>query len=246
MFPTTVRQRLWFLAYLYSSLPVLWCCHGRPVAPEAEGPKKTGENNSRHETEYVVITSVITVMTCGGGAQHFADCNREIRELNPNIRIETLVSRLPRSYGRCTWATERQSTRCFLCGNGCLPRLCRKARQVRATNGLLIYWSLKSSTQTSQQKSGVMMGLGETKEEIIQVLKDLREHGVTMLTLGQYLAPSRHHLPVERYVPPSEFDELKVALELGFTHAACGPFVRSSYPCRLASTRYGNQVTLIA
>ncbi|GAL19762.1 lipoate synthase [Vibrio maritimus] len=75
-----------------------------------------------------------------------------------------------------------------------------------------------------------MMGLGETKEEIVEVLKDLRAHGVTMLTLGQYLAPSRHHLPVERYVPPSEFDELKeIALELGFTHAACGPFVRSSY-----------------
>ncbi|MFA0698873.1 lipoyl synthase, partial [Vibrio sp. 10N.222.49.C9] len=79
-------------------------------------------------------------------------------------------------------------------------------------------------------KSGVMMGLGETKEEIVEVLKDLRAHGVSMLTLGQYLAPSRHHLPVERYVPPAEFDELKeIALELGFTHAACGPFVRSSY-----------------
>ena len=84
--------------------------------------------------------------------------------------------------------------------------------------------------QQNPPPSGVMMGLGETKEEIVQVLKDLREHGVTMLTLGQYLAPSRHHLPVERYVPPSEFDELKeIALELGFTHAACGPFVRSSY-----------------
>ena len=79
-------------------------------------------------------------------------------------------------------------------------------------------------------KSGLMMGLGETNEEIVEVLKDLREHGVNMLTLGQYLQPSRHHLPVKRYVPPAEFDELKdVAMDLGFSHAACGPFVRSSY-----------------
>ncbi|MGR5542639.1 lipoyl synthase, partial [Vibrio campbellii] len=88
----------------------------------------------------------------------------------------------------------------------------------------------KQQHPTVPTKSGLMMGLGETKEEIVEVLKDLRAHGVTMLTLGQYLAPSRHHLPVERYVPPEEFDELKeIALELGFTHAACGPFVRSSY-----------------
>ena len=79
-------------------------------------------------------------------------------------------------------------------------------------------------------KSGLMVGLGETNEELIQVLKDLRAHGVTMLTLGQYLQPSKFHLPVERYVSPKEFEELKrIAFDLGFTHAACGPFVRSSY-----------------
>jgi lipoic acid synthetase len=79
-------------------------------------------------------------------------------------------------------------------------------------------------------KSGLMMGLGETNEEILQVMQDLRDHGVTMLTLGQYLQPSRHHLPVERYVPPAEFEELKEQAEaMGFTHAACGPLVRSSY-----------------
>ena len=111
------------------------------------------------------------------------------------------------------------------------PRLYRKVRP-----GANYKWSLELLRQFKEQhphvptKSGLMMGLGETKEEIVEVLKDLRAHGVTMLTLGQYLAPSRHHLPVERYVPPAEFDELKeVALELGFTHAACGPFVRSSY-----------------
>ncbi|EPC8673311.1 lipoyl synthase, partial [Vibrio vulnificus] len=111
------------------------------------------------------------------------------------------------------------------------PRLYRKVRP-----GANYQWSLDLLKKFKEQhpdvptKSGLMMGLGETKEEIVEVLKDLRAHGVTMLTLGQYLAPSRHHLPVERYVPPAEFDELKeIALELGFTHAACGPFVRSSY-----------------
>ena len=79
-------------------------------------------------------------------------------------------------------------------------------------------------------KSGLMVGLGETNAEIIEVMRDLRRHGVTMLTLGQYLQPSRHHLPVQRYVSPDEFDEMKAeAMAMGFTHAACGPFVRSSY-----------------
>lgn len=97
-------------------------------------------------------------------------------------------------------------------------------------------WSLKLLERFKEAhpeiptKSGLMVGLGETNEEIIEVMRDLRRHGVTMLTLGQYLQPSRHHLPVQRYVSPDEFDEMKAeALAMGFTHAACGPFVRSSY-----------------
>ncbi|HAD43622.1 MAG TPA: lipoyl synthase, partial [Plesiomonas shigelloides] len=112
-----------------------------------------------------------------------------------------------------------------------VPRLYRQIRP-----GADYQWSLtllqkfKELHPDVPTKSGLMMGLGETNEEILQVMQDLRDHGVTMLTLGQYLQPSRHHLPVQRYVSPAEFDDFKQkALEMGFTHAACGPFVRSSY-----------------
>lgn len=105
-------------------------------------------------------------------------------------------------------------------------------------------WSLtllerfKQAHPNIPTKSGLMVGLGETNEEIIDVMRDLRKHGVTMLTLGQYLQPSRHHLPVQRYVSPDEFEYMKEqALAMGFTHAACGPFVRSSYHADLSSSR---------
>lgn len=112
-----------------------------------------------------------------------------------------------------------------------VPRIYRQVRPGADYN-----WSLKLLERFKEAhpeiptKSGLMVGLGETNEEIIEVMRDLRRHGVTMLTLGQYLQPSRHHLPVQRYVSPDEFDEMKAeALAMGFTHAACGPFVRSSY-----------------
>ncbi|HHF2968000.1 TPA: lipoyl synthase [Vibrio alginolyticus] len=205
--------------------------HGRPLPPEAEEPQKLAKTIADMKLKYVVITSVDRDDLRDGGAQHFADCNREIRALNPHIKIETLV---PDFRGRMDVALDLMKDNppdVFNHNLETAPRLYRKARP-----GANYKWSLELLKKFKEQhpdvptKSGLMMGLGETKEEIIEVLKDLRAHGVTMLTLGQYLAPSRHHLPVERYVPPSEFDELKeVALELGFTHAACGPFVRSSY-----------------
>ncbi|MGX9419030.1 lipoyl synthase [Vibrio sp. RC27] len=205
--------------------------HGRPVAPEANEPKKLAQTIKDMKLKYVVVTSVDRDDLRDGGAQHFADCNREIRAQNPDIRIETLV---PDFRGRMDTALELLKDNppdVFNHNLETSPRLYRKARP-----GANYKWSLTLLKKFKEQhpdvptKSGLMMGLGETKEEIIEVLKDLRAHGVTMLTLGQYLAPSRHHLPVERYVPPEEFDELKdIALELGFTHAACGPFVRSSY-----------------
>ncbi|OCH15848.1 MULTISPECIES: lipoyl synthase [unclassified Aliivibrio] len=205
--------------------------HGRPVTPEAEEPKKLAKTIQDMKLKYVVITSVDRDDLRDGGAQHFSDCNREIRELNPEIRIETLVPDFRGRMDRALDAMHGNPPDVFNHNLETAPRLYRKVRP-----GANYQWSLdllkkfKEQHPTVPTKSGVMMGLGETKEEIVQVLKDLRDHGVTMLTLGQYLAPSRHHLPVERYVPPAEFDELKeIALELGFTHAACGPFVRSSY-----------------
>ena len=205
--------------------------HGRPLALDPEEPKKLALTIKEMGLKYVVITSVDRDDLCDGGAQHFADCIKQIREHSPQTRIEILT---PDFRGRMEQALEvfRETPPDVFNHNlETAPRMYRVARP-----GADYKWSLELLRRIKEMhphvptKSGVMMGLGETNEEIVQVLKDLREHGVNMLTLGQYLQPSRHHLPVKRYVPPAEFDELKdVAMDLGFSHAACGPFVRSSY-----------------
>ncbi|MCJ7975403.1 lipoyl synthase [Aeromonas veronii] len=205
--------------------------HGRPLALDPEEPKKLALTIKEMNLKYVVITSVDRDDLRDGGAQHFADCIREIREHSPQTRIEILT---PDFRGRMEQALEvfRETPPDVFNHNlETAPRMYRVARP-----GADYKWSLELLRRIKEMhphvptKSGLMMGLGETNEEIVEVLKDLRAHGVNMLTLGQYLQPSRHHLPVKRYVPPAEFDKLKdVAMELGFTHAACGPFVRSSY-----------------
>ena len=205
--------------------------HGRPLALDPDEPKKLALTIKEMGLKYVVITSVDRDDLRDGGAQHFADCIKQIREHSPQTRIEILT---PDFRGRMEQALEvfRETPPDVFNHNlETAPRMYRVARP-----GADYKWSLELLRRIKEMhphvptKSGVMMGLGETNEEIVQVLKDLREHGVNMLTLGQYLQPSRHHLPVKRYVPPHEFDELKaIALDLGFTHAACGPFVRSSY-----------------
>lgn len=205
--------------------------HGRPLALDPEEPKKLALTIKEMGLKYVVITSVDRDDLRDGGAQHFADCIKQIREHSPQTRIEILT---PDFRGRMEQALEvfRETPPDVFNHNlETAPRMYRVARP-----GADYKWSLELLRRIKEMhphvptKSGVMMGLGETNEEIVQVLTDLREHGVNMLTLGQYLQPSRHHLPVKRYVPPAEFDELKdVAMALGFSHAACGPFVRSSY-----------------
>ncbi len=205
--------------------------HGRPLPLDPEEPKKLALTIKEMGLKYVVITSVDRDDLRDGGAQHFADCIKQIREHSPQTRIEILT---PDFRGRMEQALEvfRETPPDVFNHNlETAPRMYRVARP-----GADYKWSLELLRRIKEMhphvptKSGVMMGLGETNEEIVQVLKDLREHGVNMLTLGQYLQPSRHHLPVKRYVPPAEFDELKdVAMNLGFSHAACGPFVRSSY-----------------
>lgn len=205
--------------------------HGRPLALDPEEPKKLALTIKEMNLKYVVITSVDRDDLRDGGAQHFADCIKQIREHSPQTRIEILT---PDFRGRMEQALEvfRETPPDVFNHNlETAPRMYRVARP-----GADYKWSLELLRRIKEMhphvptKSGVMMGLGETNEEIVQVLKDLREHGVNMLTLGQYLQPSRHHLPVKRYVPPAEFDELKeIAMDLGFSHAACGPFVRSSY-----------------
>ncbi|WP_107851554.1 lipoyl synthase [Oceanimonas marisflavi] len=205
--------------------------HGRPLPVDPEEPAKLAKTIKELGLKYVVITSVDRDDLRDGGAQHFADCIRAIREQSPNTKIEILT---PDFRGRMDTALEILKDTppdVFNHNLETAPRLYRVARP-----GADYKWSLELLRRFKEMhpqvatKSGLMMGLGETNEEIVEVLKDLREHNVTMLTLGQYLQPSRHHLPVKRYVPPAEFDELKeVADSIGFTHAACGPFVRSSY-----------------
>ena len=205
--------------------------HGRPLPPSAQEPEKLALTIKEMGLKYVVITSVDRDDLRDGGAQHFADCVKAIRAHNPGIKVEILV---PDFRGRMDTALEILSTAppdVFNHNLETAPRLYRLARP-----GANYKWSLdllkrfKEMHPEVDTKSGLMVGLGETNEEIIEVLADLREHNVDMLTIGQYLQPSKHHLPVERYVPPAEFDIFKAEADrLGFKHAASGPFVRSSY-----------------
>ena len=205
--------------------------HGRPKALDVNEPVNLAVAIADLRLKYVVITSVDRDDLRDGGAQHFADCIREIRKLSPNVQLETLV---PDYRGRMDIALEITAAEppdVFNHNLETVPRLYKAARP-----GSDYQWSLTLLQRFKQMmphiptKSGLMLGLGETDEEILDVMQDLRRHGVTMLTLGQYLQPSQHHLPVLRFVTPQRFAQFEQeALAMGFTHAACGPMVRSSY-----------------
>lgn len=205
--------------------------HGKPLALDQDEPIKLAQTIAKMKLKYVVITSVDRDDLRDGGAQHFADCIREIRALNPNIKIEILVPDFKGRMDKALDIFKDTPPDVFNHNLETAPQHYKMARP-----GSDYQWSLrllkrfKEMHPTVPTKSGLMMGLGETNEEIAEVIQDLADHGVTMLTLGQYLQPSRHHLPVKRYVHPDDFDALgALAKEAGFDHAACGPFVRSSY-----------------
>lgn len=205
--------------------------HGRPLPPDREEPNKLAQTIQEMKLRYVVITSVDRDDLKDGGASHFADCTREIRTLSPNIKVETLTPDFRGCIDEAVEVLSDNPPDVFNHNLENIPRLYKKIRPgANYVGSLKLLSAFKEKHPDIPTKSGLMVGLGETNAELIEVLKDLRSHGVTMLTLGQYLQPSKYHLPVERYVPPEEFDELKqIALGMGFTHAACGPFVRSSY-----------------
>ncbi|AHN25521.1 Lipoate synthase [Gilliamella apicola] len=205
--------------------------HGRPLPPDREEPFKLAQTIQEMKLRYVVITSVDRDDLKDGGASHFADCTREIRALSPNIKVETLTPDFRGCIDEAVEVLSDNPPDVFNHNLENIPRLYKKIRPgANYVGSLKLLSAFKEKHPDIPTKSGLMVGLGETNAELIEVLKDLRSHGVTMLTLGQYLQPSKYHLPVERYVPPEEFDELKqIALGMGFTHAACGPFVRSSY-----------------
>jgi lipoic acid synthetase len=205
--------------------------HGRPLPPDADEPRHLAETIAALRLKYVVVTSVDRDDLRDGGAGHFRDCIRAIRERSPQTRIEVLV---PDFRGRLEAALNGLSECPPDVMNHNLetvPRLYKQARPgADYRHSLKLLKDFKSRFPDVTTKSGLMVGLGETDEEIIQVMGDLREHDVDMLTIGQYLQPSAHHLPVLRYVEPAVFEQFaQTARDLGFTHAACGPLVRSSY-----------------
>ncbi len=205
--------------------------HGRPLAPDADEPRHLAETIAALRLNYVVITSVDRDDLRDGGAQHFVHCIRAVREASPRTTIEVLV---PDFRGRLERALEILAAAPPDVMNHNLetvPRLYKQARPGgNYEHSLELLQRFKRSHAAVPTKSGLMVGLGETDEEIIAVMHDLRAHQVDMLTIGQYLQPSPHHLPVERYVEPATFRRFEArAAELGFRHAAIGALVRSSY-----------------
>jgi len=205
--------------------------HGRPLPPDDAEPANLAATIAALRLRYVVITSVDRDDLRDGGARHFADCIRAVRAASPATRIEVLV---PDFRGRLEAALEVLA--------GCppdvmnhnletVPRLYRQARPgADYHHSLRLLREFKARVPRVPTKSGMMLGLGETDAEILEVMRDLRAHGVDMLTLGQYLQPGAHHLPVARYAEPAVFREFeRHAAAMGFAHAACGPLVRSSY-----------------
>ncbi len=205
--------------------------HGKPLPPDTDEPENLARTISQMKLNYVVITSVDRDDLRDGGAQHFVDCIQAVRTHSPNIKIEVLV---PDFRGRLDVAMEilRKAPPDVMNHNlETVPRLYKQARPGSDyQNSLTLLKTFGALYPNVPTKSGLMLGLGETDEEILAVMQDLRAHNVSMLTLGQYLQPSVHHLPVMRYVEPSAFDALKEeALAMGFNNAASGPMVRSSY-----------------
>ena len=205
--------------------------HGRPLAPDAEEPRHLAETIARLRLRYVVITSVDRDDLQDGGAQHFVDCIRAVRERSPETTIEVLV---PDFRGRLDRALEilvKAPPDVMNHNLETVPRLYRQARPGGDyKHALPLLQEFKRRYPEVPTKSGLMVGLGETDDEILAVMRDLRGHEVDMVTIGQYLQPSPHHLPVERYVHPDVFAMFeREANAMGFRHAAIGAMVRSSY-----------------
>jgi lipoic acid synthetase len=205
--------------------------HGRPDPLDADEPLNLAKTIAALKLKYVVITSVDRDDLKDGGAGHFAECITKTRELSPSTQIEVLV---PDFRGRADRALNILKAAPPDVMNHNLetaPRLYKEARPGSDYQfSLDLLKRFKQEVPGVPTKSGIMVGLGETDDEIRQVMRDMRAHDIDMITIGQYLAPSGHHLPVRRYVTPDAFKQFeKEAYELGFTHAAVGAMVRSSY-----------------
>lgn len=205
--------------------------HGKPEPLDKDEPVNLAKTIKELKLKYVVITSVDRDDLRDGGAGHFSACVNAIRDYSPETKVEVLV---PDFRGRVAVALEclqASPVDVFNHNLETIPRLYKQARPgaeyQQSLDLLLAYHEILPGVPT---KSGLMLGIGETRKEVLEVLKDLRKHQCSILTLGQYLQPSKDHLAVQRYIPPEEFDEYAVlAKQMGFKQVASGPMVRSSY-----------------
>ncbi len=212
--------------------------HGRPKPLDESEPQHLAEAIAKLNLSYVVVTSVDRDDLPDGGAAHFAECIAQIRQRCPETKIEVLVPDFRNKMERALGCFNGSVPDVFNHNLETVPRLYRAARP-----GAIYEWSLDLLQQFKRQhpgvptKSGLMIGIGEQSDEIEQVMRDLREHDVDMLTLGQYLQPSKFHLPVKRFAPPEEFERFaRLGYEMGFSHVASGPMVRSSYHADLQAS----------
>lgn len=205
--------------------------HGRPNGLNPEEPDNLAKTIQEMELRYVVITSVDRDDLLDGGAQHFVDCIQAIRKRTPQVKIEILVPDFRGRLEKALHITQQALPDVFNHNLETVPRIYRKVRPGSDyQHSLELLGTFKAQNPDSTTKSGIMVGIEETYDEVLEVMRDLRTHNVDMLTVGQYLQPSKHHLPVARYWTPDEFKQLEIeGYALGFKHVASGPLVRSSY-----------------
>ena len=205
--------------------------HGRPLPLDADEPANLAKTIAAMALRYVVITSVDRDDLRDGGAQHFVDCIRAVRERSPATRIEVLVPDFRGRMDRALAILEAAPPDVMNHNLETVPRLYRQARPgADYAHSLALLREFRARVPGVPTKSGLMVGLGETDDEILAVMRDMRAHDIDMLTIGQYLQPTGGHLPVQRYVHPDKFAELeRAAYAMGFKHAAVGALVRSSY-----------------
>ena len=205
--------------------------HGRPKPLDKNEPGHLADTISKMSLKYVVITSVDRDDLRDGGASHFKDCIDNIRKKTPLVKIEVLTPDFRGRVDKALNIFDDCAPDVFNHNLETVPSLYPKVRPGSDyEQSLDLLKSFKERHPHVKTKSGLMLGVGETDTQVINVLKDLREHQVDMLTLGQYLQPSRHHLAVEEYITPEQFEKYKmIAIDLGFSQVASGPMVRSSY-----------------
>jgi lipoic acid synthetase len=205
--------------------------HGRPDPLDANEPDNLAKTIAALKLQYVVITSVDRDDLRDGGAGHFVECIRKTRELSPHTQIEILVPDFRGRMDRALDILKAAPPDVMNHNLETIPRLYKEARPGSDYQfSLTLLQRFKQEVPGVPTKSGLMVGLGETDEEILEVMRDMRAHDIDRLTIGQYLAPSGHHLPVRRYVHPDTFKMFeREAAALGFAHAAVGAMVRSSY-----------------